>query len=510
MRFSQRRIGPAAAIAIVLGNIVGVMIFFTPPEVAKHLPWDDWFLAAWVIGGVIALMGAISLAELGAMLPEAGGDYIYIREAYGETLSFLSGWTSAVITFPGSIAAMAVGFCVFLGSELIGAGVNETALRVAFGGWYFSVSWAQFMAIVVILLFTAINHLGVCFATRIQTVLIALPLLLLVSAVGAIFFIKPSGPAPHHLSNIDGNPWLGLFPALIPVFFAYSGWNVITYLAGEVRDPARNIPYSLVVGTLSAIGLYVLICWIYLQGVPAAAMPGVSFLPAVALGRLFGDWTGWYLTSLIALAVLSSINSTVLAGARVSCAMSENGLLFPCLKKLSSSSASPFVALWAQAAMSAFLVLSGEFEQLIGYVAVVMLLFSCLAVGAVLVLRGRRPVAVRPYRAWGYPVTPLVYLVFNLLVVATMLVEASTRTEALWGMAITMTGLPVYWCRNGRRGAGSSSPFIVRFLEKVRTDETGSKSAKGIASLIYTDSSRSIARNAAIKNTVAIHSIGRQ
>ncbi len=455
MSSSSRRIGLSAAIAIVLGNIVGVMIFLAPSEVAKHLPWDNWFLTAWVVGGGLALLGAISLAELGAMLPEAGGDYVFIREAYGETLSFLSGWTSAVITFPGSIAAMAAGLCAFQGSEVFGSRVNDIALSIELGGCCFGVTGAQLLAIVVILAFTTINHLGVCLASRIQTILTALPVFLLVLAAGIVVFIKPSGPLPQPVPATDGNPWLGLFPALIPVFFAYSGWNVITYLGGEIRNPARNIPCSLVVGTLLAVCLYLIICWTFLQGMPAASMAEVSFVPAVALGRLFGEGISWAINLFIAIAVLSSINTTVLAGARVSCAMSDNGLLFPCLKRLSSGSASPFAALWAQAAIAALLVLSGKSEQLVAYVVVVMLLFSSLAVGAVVVLRIRRPIAIRPYRVWGYPVTPIAYVVFSLLVVAYMLYEESSRTEAFWGMVITLLGLPVFWLKYLRRGMPS-------------------------------------------------------
>lgn len=451
---SARSIGLTAATAIVLGNIVGVMIFFTPSQIARHLPWDGWFLAVWAIGGGIALLGAFCVAELGAMLPEAGGDYIFIREAYGEPLSFLAGWTSAAITFPGSIAAMAVGLCHFQGAELLGPIVDEAALQLDLLGCSHAVTWAQLMALGVICALTLINHLGVRLAGRLQISLIASPVILVGVAGLVALGVEPSGPTPPPAVSSDGNPWSGLLPALIPVFFAYSGWNVITYIGGEIRDPGRNIPRSLVLGTSLAVGLYLLTSWIFLRGVPAAAMPGVSFVPALACNRLFGEWTVLLITAVIGLAVLSSLNSTVLAGARVSSAMAGRGLTLPALQRLSPRFETPFAALWVQAALAALAVLSGRFEQLVACVVVVMLLSSCLAVGAVVVLRLRRPAAARPYRAWGYPITPAIYVVFSLVIVASMLIEESSRAEALWGLVITALGLPLLWWTRRRRRDG--------------------------------------------------------
>jgi len=448
---SLRKIGPAAAISIVLGNILGVMIFLTPAEVAKHLPWDGWFLAAWALGGALALMGALCLGELGAMLPEAGGDYVYIRKAYGETLSFLSGWTSVVITFPGSIAALAVGLCFYQGAEVFGPAIREPALSVVLGGWTYELSWAQLLGLGVIALLTAINHLGVRLTGWAQTAIIALPILLMVAAGAAAPFVEPSGPMPEPVVATDASPWLGLFPALVPIFFAYAGWNATTYIGGEIRQPGRNIPRSLIVGTALAVGLYMLICGVFLRAVPAAAMPGVSFVPAVALGRLFGPWAGSLVSFVIALAVLGSLNATVLAGGRISLAMARHGLGFSSLRRRSARFQTPAAALWVQAALAMVLVLSGRFEQLIAYVVVVMLIFSSIAAAAVIVLRVRHPELDRPYRTWGYPFTPALFAAFNLAVVAFLLYGEESRLEAVWGLFITLLGLPIFWWMRQRR-----------------------------------------------------------
>jgi len=439
------RIGLPGAIAIVLGNVVGVAVFLTPPEVARHLPWNRWFLSAWALGAVPALVGALCMAELGAMLPRSGGDYAYIREAHGEPLAFLSGWTSTVITFPGSVAAMAVGLSAFQGAELFGPRILAPAFRAVVWGAGLQLSWAQVVALGIIVAFTALNQLGIAQVGRVQTALVALPVLGILIAGAAALIATPSEATLPAAVTTDGSPWKSLLPALVPVFFAYSGWNVITYVGDEIRDPARTIPRALAVGTLLAAGLYVLICWTLLQAVPAAAMPGLGSVPAYACSRLFGSWAGTLSTAVIGVAVLSSLNATILAGARVSRAMSLDGLAFSFLQRRGWRSRAPTRALWLQAGLSALLVVTGRFEQLLAYVVVVMLLSSSLSVAAVLVLRLRKPDIPRPYRVWGYPLTPTVYVLFCLLVVAFMILEERSRAEALWGMAITALGLPAFW-----------------------------------------------------------------
>jgi APA family basic amino acid/polyamine antiporter len=441
---SKGKLGLFAAVAVVLGNIVGVMIFLTPAQVGQLLPWDGWFLAAWAIGGALALLGALCLGELGAMLPEAGGDYVYIREAYGDTLSFLSGWTSVVVTFPGSIAAMAVGLCFFQGPALLGPGVQENAMYLDLGSSYYAISWAQIMGLGVIVLLTTVNHMGLALTGWFQTAITITPACLLSTAFLASFFVTPSGPEPKAVVSLAGSPWLGLFPALVPIFFAYAGWNVTTYIGGEIRDPGRNIPRSLLLGTSLAVALYLALCWVFLKGVPAAAMPGVPFVPSVALGRLFGPWSAHLVTLVIALAVLGSLNATILAGGRISYAMAGRGVAFTSLGRLSPRLGTPAVALWVQAFIAMLLVLTGRFEELVNYVVVVMLVFSSIAVLAVIVLRVRRPDLPRPYRAWGYPVTPALFVLFSMAVVVFLLGREKSRVEALGGLIIALLGLPAY------------------------------------------------------------------
>jgi len=441
-----QKLGLLAATAIVLGNIVGVMVFLTPSIAATHLPWNGWYMAAWAVGGGLALLGALCLGELGAMMPEAGGDYIFIREAFGDRTAFLSGWTSVVITFPGSIAAMAVGLCFFQGPALLGNWVRSPILTLDFGSYYYSLSGAQALGLGIIAALTGINHLGLRLTGWVQTAITATPLLLVLTAGIAVFFVTPTGPVPPAVALVDKSPWLGLWPAIVPIFFAYAGWNVTTYIGGEIKNPGRNIPRSLILGTGLAVVAYLVVQWVFLNGMPAASMPNAKFVPAEAVTRLFGGWAGHLLTIVIALAVMGSLNATVLAGARISYAMSGKGMAFGFLGSQSRRFGTPAAALWIQAALAAVLVLTGRFDELIKYVVGVMLIFSIVTVASVLELRYTRPTLERPYRVWGYPYTPIAFILFCGAVLVFLWLESPR--ELLWGVLITALGLPAYeWLR---------------------------------------------------------------
>ncbi|TNE50465.1 MAG: amino acid permease [Deltaproteobacteria bacterium] len=440
---SPPKLGPLTATAVVLGNIVGVMIFLTQSDVAKHLPWNSWFLAAWAIGGVLALFGALSYGELGAMMPKAGGDYVYIREALGPRTAFLSGWTSVVITFPGSIAAMAVGLCFYQGPVVFGGWVQKPLWSFAWGSWTYKVTGAQLLAIGVILLLTVINHIGLKVAGWLQATVTILPILLMLAAGVAVFFVSPTSPLPAAVATQDLSPWAGLWPAIALIFFAFAGWNATTYIGSEIDQPGRNIPLSLTLGTLLAVAVYLLISWVFLQGVPAASMPNAR--PTVyifAIQRLFGSSAGHLLTLVIALAVLGSLNATVMVGARISEAMSQNGVALPSLQHRHPRFQTPTAALWLQGGLACILVLSGRFDQLVKYTAGVMMAFSSLTVLALFVLRVRQPDTPRPYKTWGYPWVPGIFVAFNTAVLVGLCIQSTY--EVLWGVAITLLGVPVY------------------------------------------------------------------
>ncbi len=442
MTESNPKLGAVTATAVVLGSIVGVMIFLTQSTVAKYLPSNGWFLTAWALGGLLALFGAISLGELGAMMPKAGGDYFYLREAFGERTAFLSGWTSVVITFPGSIAAMAVGLCYYQGPTLLGSWVQQPLLTWKTSWFVYHLNYAQLLSLSVILGLTAINHIGVRLSGWLQTAVTLLPVAFMLAAGLAALFITPTGETLPTVTASQQSPWLGLMAAIVPIFFAYAGWNATTYIGSEIKDPGRNIPRSLILGTALAIVVYLVVSWTLLQGIPAAAMPKAGFVPGVAVHRLFGASAGNFLTLVIALAVLGSLNATILAGARISYAMAQHGLMLKSLEQRSSRFQTPALALWFQAGIAIILVFSGRFDQLVKYVTGIMLAFSSITVAVVFVLRHKRPHAKRPYRAWGYPLVPAIFILFCTAVFVTLCIQSPI--EVAWGFLITCLGLPVF------------------------------------------------------------------
>lgn len=436
-----QRLGLVASMAVVLGNIVGVMIFLTQGTVAKHLPWDGWVLAAWGIGGVLALLGALCMAELGAMMPEAGGDYVFIREAFGNHSAFLSGWTSVIITFPGSIAAMAVAICAYQLSSFVGGWVNEPVF--ALGAAAFSIKWSQVLALLIIVGLTWINAAGIRLAGWVQTTVTILPILLMLVAGVAVWFVTPTGPLPPAVDTASLSPWSGLWPAIVPIFFAYAGWNATAYIGSEVENPGRNLPLSMILGTLIAMGIYLVVTLVFLKGIPAASMPNVKGLvPFAALHRLFGPWAGQALNAVIALAVLGSLNATLLVGARISYAIAKQYESLGELGKLHPTKGTPARALWLQAGIAIVLVLSGQFDALVKYVSGVMMVFSSLAVASLVVLRKKQPSRERPYKMWGAPWTPALYIAFCAAVLVGMLLKSPK--EVMWGALVTIAGIPVF------------------------------------------------------------------
>jgi APA family basic amino acid/polyamine antiporter len=473
MNNTSPKLGFVASTAVVLGNIVGVMIFLTQGTVAKHLPWNGWLLLAWGLGGLLAIIGAICLGELGAMMPRSGGDYLFIKEAWGERLAFLSGWTSVMITFPGSIAAMAVGLCFWQGPMLFGGWVQKPLFTLKMGTFLYKLNGAQLLSFVVILALTGINHIGVRLSGRVQTAMTVLPILLMLAAFVGVWFVTPTAPLPPAVDTgqmwswmgmwptiaprfSEMSPWLGLWPAIVPIFFAYAGWNATTYIGDEIEAPTRNIPRSLFWGTTISVGVYLLVSWVFLQGLPAAHMPNAfPTVPIASLQRLFGNGSANALGAVIALAVIGSLNATVLAGARISYAMSLNKQALPALQHRSKRFQTPVVALWVQAALASLLVLTGRFDDIVNYVTGVMLAFSCITVASIFILRRREPQAERPWKVPLYPWLPGFFVMFCLAVLVGLCLESPR--QVLWGLLITLAGLPVYaWLKlNGR---GDSSP----------------------------------------------------
>ena len=433
---TARVISSLGGFAIVAGSMLGIGIFLSPSIVAANVHSTPWFFLVWALGGLTALAGAVACAELGAMIPRAGGDYVFQYEAFGPSVAFASGCVLFGAIFCGSIATMSVGLCTYQLPALTGYDFGATATTLPLLG---SITWAQIAAIALVLVLTIINGFGALPSTRTQDVLTLLPVAALVAlalyaVLGGHSPEPPANPAPATASSI-----FGFVTAYMAVYFAYSGWINIIYVAGEVKDPGRNIPLSLIGGTLAITALYLLLCSGFIRVLGLDGVREAGEVGTAVAGTLLGTAGKLLVTAMIGAALIASVNATVLGGARVAYAMARRGALWSWLGSVGTHRV-PLRALWLQAALSCVLVLSGRFEQLYTMVSLAMVVTGSLTVASVFVLRATRQSAERPYRATGYPWLPAFYVASSVLVVAVMVREAFAGApgarQPLLGLAI--------------------------------------------------------------------------
>jgi APA family basic amino acid/polyamine antiporter len=425
-----RTLGPAAAVSLVAGSMLGIGIFIAPPVVAQQLDRPGAFLLLWLLGGISALCGALSVAELGSMMPRAGGDYPYLRRAYGPGLAYAAGWLQLLAIFPGSLAAMAVGTAKFQFPIVLG----ENYLLPAELGLPVDMTWA----VLIVVGLTALNHVGVVISGRFQVLLTGIPSVILVG--GCALVLIGGGTSEGAWSQPQSFEMPGVSAialAFLPVYFAYSGWNAAIFVGGEIQSPKRNLPRALVGGTLVVTALYLFICIGFLAVFSMDHLANTGEAGTAAASEMFGVLGILVVTTLILLAMLGSINGTILTGSRIAYAMAQDGHCVPAAAKLHAKYGTPVVALWMQAGWTLVLIASQRFEQLVNYASAAMLITGTLTVMAVIVLRRKLPDLQRPYKAWGYPITPLLYAGSSLFVLGMLAVklDASVFLGAGWFVA---------------------------------------------------------------------------
>lgn len=445
-----RRLGPVDAAAIIVSNVIGGGILFTPPQVAASVPRPFLFLATWVAGGALAFAGAMAYAELAALRPKSGGEYVYLDAAFGRVAAFLTGWTSFVAGFSGAIAASAVVFAFYLG-RFVPAAASDAPLLVVPIPWVpLTVSRQALVALSVIALMCAIHVRGVGPGRIVGNVLAALKVSALVAfiAIGFSFGTGSAANLQASAGTVAAGSWL---LALVPVMFTYAGWNAAAYVAEEIRDPGRNVPLALGLGTIAVVAIYLLLNLLYLYVLPIGSLAAVrgSVLDVIAdklLGARAGDVMG--VVSLVSLA--ASISAMTIAGPRVYYAMARDGVFLPSAARVHPRYRTPAVSIVAQSVWSAILVLSGGANALIRYTGFAVVLFAGVAVTALFVLRWREPDAPRPFRALGYPIAPAVFAIASFLIVANALYSDPKVSSA--GVIIILAGLPIYliFARRGR------------------------------------------------------------
>ncbi len=447
----ERRLSAYDAAAVVVSNVIGSGILFMPAIVAGMVGNPGAMLAVWLGGGVLAFAGAMAYAELAALRPKSGGEYVYLREAFGPLAAFLTGWTSFVAGFSGAIAATSVGLAAFLGRFLPGAGDATPWFAIPLGVVTLSLSPQSLVALTAIAALSIVHILGIGPGRIVQNALALVKVMALLVFVAAGLTIG-QGSTTHFTGSA---PWVpsGMLLALIPVMFSYSGWNAAAYLAEEVRDPTRNVPRALAMGTVAVVLVYVAMNVVYLYALDVQAMSAVRVrIVDAAAEVLFGPRVADVLTVVSMFIVLGSVSANIFAGPRVYYAMARDGLFLPQAARVNPRTHTPAFAIAAQWVWSSLLVLTGTFERLVQYTGFAVVLFAGIAVLALFVLRHRHPDAPRPFKALGYPVAPGLFVVAS----AAMVVNAIWREPgpSLGGMAILAAGIPVYWLFQRRIVAG--------------------------------------------------------
>ena len=484
--------GLYSATALVMGSMIGSGIFLVPADMSRTLGSPALLIGAWLLTAAMTMIGALSYGELAAMMPKAGGQYVYLRESLGPIWGFLYGWTLFLVIQTGTIAAVGVAFGKFLGVFFPVIAADHWLWRV--GSGHVGLTTANLVAILVITLLTFVNSMGVKLGSAVQNVFTSAKVLALLAviAVGVIArnavalaanfgdgwhtFWANAGLGTQHAIQIGAAGPTVLVGAMTVVavvqvgsLFSSDAWNNVTFTAGEIRDPKRNLPLSLAIGTGVVLLLYIACNFVYLSVLPLAGDPhattvvgrGISFatqdrVATAVMEVAFGSLGAKLMAGAILVSTFGCVNGMLLAGARVYFAMSRDGLFFKSVGKLSEKSGVPVNSLWVQWGWTCLLCLSGSYGDLLDYVIFAVLIFYILTIVGLFVLRRTRPDMPRPYRAFGYPVLPALYIVMAAWVSVVLL---RYKPQYTWpGLILVLLGVPVYliWKRQAARLAVQS------------------------------------------------------
>ncbi|MGE5359245.1 MAG: APC family permease [Bacteroidales bacterium] len=459
-RALERRLGPLDAAAIVIANVIGVGIFVTPGFIAGAVPHPLWILGVWVSGGLLAFVGALAYAELASLLPKSGGEYVYLHEGFGPVAAFLTGWTSFVAGFAGAMAAAALSVGGYLGRFIPAAADSTPLVSVPLGPFVLVLSRTSLVGLTAIMGLAFVHLRGLGPGRLVQNTLAGLKVTALTIFV-AVGLSVGNGSAAHFTAAAPaaGLTWNSVALAMLLVMFTYSGWNAASYVAEEIRDPGRNVPIALAVGTGVVVLLYLGLNLLYIYALPVGDIVALkSPVANAAAEQLLGPTAATLLSGLAVVILLSSLSAMTVAGPRVYYAMARDGAFFKSAAIVHPRFHTPWVAIVAQAAWAGLLVLVNWSDpsapngtspvDLPGYTGFAVLLFSGLAVSTVFVLRWRYPDAPRPFRAWGYPVAPAIFAAASLGI--TVFAIAGRQRESVYGLLIMVLGIPLYLVMRSR------------------------------------------------------------
>lgn len=414
---------------INVGTMIASAIFIVPATIAMHTPGSALTVIVWIVGGLVSLMGALAIAELGAAMPEAGGQFVYLREAYGPVWGFLYGWGAFMVINTASIAAIAVAFAKYLGYFIP---LSDGEIKI--------------VAMLSTIVLTTINCFGLKLGAWTQNVFTFLKMAAL-AGIMVVSFVLPGGTVENFTPLFPAQSFSSLLGplglAMVAALWAYDGWIEITYVGSEVKNPQRNLPLSIIFSTLIVMTLYVLISIACVYVLSVGTMAQAKLVAAEAATKMIGPQGAALVTIAILLSTLGSNHGIVFTAARIPYAMANAGLFFKSMGKVNEKYHVPMTALLVQGGWACLLTLSGTYDQLFTYVVFVSWLFYAMSCGAVLILRRQAPQMPRPYKTWGYPVVPIIFILFAIWLMINTIIEAPR--DAAIGVGIMLLGLPIYF-----------------------------------------------------------------
>ncbi|MBW7844086.1 MAG: amino acid permease [Bacteroidia bacterium] len=436
----MKKLNLTDCIMLISGSMIGSGIFIVPATMALELQSPILLILAWIVTALLTVFAALSYGELAALMPKAGGQYVYLREAYNKLIGFLYGWTLFTVIQTGTIAAVAVAFANYTG--VFFPSIADSEIIFQFG--VFSISTKQVLAIAVVWILSWVNFRGLQIGALVQNFFTFTKIgALVVMILAGLYFILTNQPKQIEWSlpstfNYSALPTI-FGAALVGSIFSSDAWNNVTFTGSEIENPKRVLPLSLFIGTLGVLLIYIFINYIYLYclSYDAIATAKDSRVGTLLLNTIFGNIGMWIMAALIMVSTFGCINGLTLSGARVYYAMALDGLFFKKASVLNKNEVPQF-SLIIQAIWTSILALSGGYNQLLDYVVIAVMLFYILTVAGVIILRKKQPNTERPYKVWGYPVIPILYILMALFVCISLLIEKP-------GILIVLLGIPIYY-----------------------------------------------------------------
>lgn len=448
-------LGAWAAMAMVVGHIIGTGVFLVPSSMARATDSVGLIFLVWVVGGALSLAGALTVAELGASMPKAGGAYIYLKRGFGPVWGFLFGWMNNLVGKPASIATIAAGFLIFLSFFYPGVKTPIFTLAIPLPGagqpFEFVFTWAQPLAALAIAFVTFINYLGVRLAGRLQVVLTFIKVGSILAVVVLGFLLageRPPSETPLFPVSLHMGLLAGFLTAMVGALWAYDGWIDLTFAGSEVQNPQKNIPRAVVGGTMIVGAIYLMANAVYFYVLPIEAVKTAANVATEAVRSFGGDRAAAWITAAMVISGFTTLNSSILTGARVPYAMARDRLFFRVADGIHPKFRTPAGALVFQGAMAGLMVLTGQFDDLFSLFIFAQWIFYALTVASIFGLRKREPDLERPYRAWGFPWVPALFVIGATALTVNLYIQRPWRSTI--GLALIFSGVFFYKMWSGK------------------------------------------------------------